>query len=89
MTTLNESGEVAVEVACSVAPVTWTEVADLLGLSRSQVYRVKDSIGLNDCDPEEAYPIMLECREYTKKRVGGDRKHTIQGYLRSKGYGRV
>ena len=89
MTTLNESGEFVVEVACSVAPVTWTEVAYLLGLSRSQVYRVKDSIGLSDCDPEEAYPIMLECREHTKKRVGGDRKHTIQGYLRSKGYGRV
>jgi hypothetical protein len=64
-------------------PTTWKRVAQLLGVSRAQVYRIKDLIGVEDDDrPEDAYPRMAKYREFTKNRVGGDRTYTASQFLR-------
>lgn len=70
-----------------IVPQTWQEVAEQLGISRQAVYVLRQSLGIEDLEPEDAYPRLAECRRVTSGRVGGDRRHTVQSYLRSKGHG--
>jgi hypothetical protein len=72
-----------------VIPETWKEAAEMLDVSRPYIYKMRDALGLDGPEYTAAncFSELSECRDFTKQRVGGDRVHTIQNYLRSKGHG--
>jgi hypothetical protein len=66
-------------VTVSIYPTSWAQAAQMLGVNRSTVYRMRQTLWIEELNVS-TWETLKKVRAFTSKRKGGDQVHTYRRF---------